>query len=921
MRVRQIITTARAPLAVAAVLLAAGAGLPATAAADPPPASGWRDPHDPDRTVVSDPAQYVNPFVGTKPGDTDFGNGGGGGNTFPGATSPLGMVQWSPDTVTYQHGGYYYDDQRIRGFSLTHLSGAGCGDYGNIPFLPFLGDTPVGHEAFSHAHESAEPDAYGVTFDNGLRTELTTTQRSGAARISYPAGQAASLTVDAGRAFNKAGGHVEIGTDTISGYSDGGGFCGSGNRYRVYFTARFDHPFTRSGVVRDGGLDTTRRSATGGSDGIAPQPARTAEAQSRLQHGPARPDRPVHPDAPDEGSGARAMVSFAPGSTVTVRVGLSFTSAAGAAANLDAEQGGAAFDRIREAGRAAWNGMLGRIAVGGGTEQQRRTFYSALYHSLLHPSVLSDVDGRYPGMDGKVHRTEDGRVQYADFSGWDVYRSQIQLLALVAPDEASDIAQSVVNQGAQGGYFDRWTLANGGTGVMIGDPLPTIASEIHAFGGTRFDAEALLRQSLTGRHNDLERPGHPAYDSKGYLPVGTNGEWGPASGTLEYGSADFALSQLADRLGDRTDHDALLRASANWRNLFNPANGYVQPRRADGSWPKFDPSSGDQYAEGDGAQYTWMVPYNQRGLFDAMGGNAQVVDRLDFFFQKLNAGPTAPHAYLGNEPSLNTPWAYDYAGRPDRTADVVRRAVTTVFSDTPQGEVGNDDLGEMSSWAVWGSLGLYPLVPGRADLVLASPLFPHTTITRGNGVRIDLVAPQASADARYVHGLTVNGVPSNRPWVDRSLVNHGGRLRFRLADTADPSWGRDAADAPPSYDVGPDHPVAGTVTEPGGHCLTAAPAVRLADCGSGADQHWQLAGDGTVRSVGGCLTGTGTAGELRMRGCDGTGEQQWWPRRDGALVSPPTGRCLAAGADGLRLAACDGSSDQRWQLPDAAAWT
>ncbi|MFE9422658.1 GH92 family glycosyl hydrolase [Kitasatospora sp. NPDC006697] len=905
MRVRQIIATGRVPLAVAAALLAAAAGLPAPAAADTA---------DPDRTVVSDPAQYVNTFVGTRPGATDFGNGGGAGNTFPGATAPLGMVQWSPDTVTYQHGGYFYDDQRIRGFSLTHISGAGCGDYGTVPFLPFLGDTPVGHESFSHDRESAAPGSYAVTFDNGLRTELTTTARSGAARFSYPPGQAASLTVDAGRAFNKATGQLEIGTDTISGFTDSGGFCGAANHYRVYFTARFDHPFTRAGMVRNGRLDTSRHSATGHSEGIAPQPPRTAAAQERPQHGP---NQPVHPEAPDEGSGAEAMVSFEPGATVTARVGVSFTSAAGAAANLAAEQPGEpAFDRLRDASRTAWNGLLGRIAVGGGTQQQRRTFYTALYHSVLHPSTLSDVDGQYPGMDGQVHRTENGSVEYADFSGWDIYRSQVQLLALLAPEQASDIAQSVLNQGRQAGYFDRWTLADGGTGVMVGDPLPMIAAGIHAFGGTRFDAPGLLRAALDGRQNDDERPGHAAYEAKGYLPVGTPGEWGPVSGTLEYSSADFALAQLAGRIGDGDAHDRLLRASANWRNLFNPGNRYLQPRRADGSWTAFDPASGDQYTEGNGAQYTWMVPYNQRGLFDAMGGDAPVVDRLDAFFRKLNAGPGAPYAYLGNEPSLNTPWAYDYAGRPDRTADVVRRALTTVFSDTPEGEVGNDDLGEMSSWAVWAGLGLYPMVPGRADLALASPLFPRTTITRGNGVRIDLVAPGATTDVRYVHGLRVDGRPSNRPWVGGWLVEHGGRLDYRLSADTDSTWGQDPADAPPSYDVGPAHPLDGPVADPAGHCLAGGDTPRLAACDGTAAQHWQLAADGTLRSPDGCLTATGTATAVRSHGCDGTGEQQWWPHRDGSLVSAPSGRCLDAGAgDRPRLAACDGSSGQHWRLP------
>ncbi|TQF04535.1 glycoside hydrolase family 92 protein [Kitasatospora acidiphila] len=912
MRDRQFFAATRAPLAVAAALLVAGAAPPAVAhrAASP-------------RTAISDPAQYVNPFVGTKPGGIDYGNGGGAGNTFPGATAPLGMMQWSPDTVTYQHGGYFYDDQRIRGFSLTHISGAGCGDYGNIPFMPFLGDTPVAHETFSHAHESAAPGSYAVTFDNGLRTELTTTQRSGMARFSYPAGQAASLLVDAGRAFNKASGSVTVGTDTISGYTDGGGFCGAGNHYRIYFTAHFDQPFAKAGTVRDGALDASRHTATGQSEGIAPQPPRSAQAQRLRQ-----PTELVHPDAPATGSDAQAMVTFAPGSTVTARVGISFTSAAGAEANLDREQAGAGFDKLRDGVRSNWNDMLARIAVSGGTTQQKRTFYTALYHSLLSPCALSDVDGQYPGMDGQVHQNPDGKVQYADFSGWDVYRSQIQLLALLAPKEASDVAQSVLNQGAQAGYFDRWTLANGGTGVMVGDPLPMIAAEIHAFGGTDFDAADLLSRALDGRGNDKERPGHAVYDNQGFLPVNTPGEWGPAAGTLEYATADFALSQLAERLGDREDHDALLHASANWRNTFNADSKYIQPRTADHTWPSFNPNSGDNFAEGNGAQYTWNVPYNQRGLFDAMGGNASVTNRLDSFFQQLDAGPGAPYAYLGNEPSLFAPWAYDYAGRPDRTDDVVRSAVTTLFGDTPGGEVGNDDLGEMGSWAVWGMIGLFPMVPGRAELVLGSPLFQGITISRGNGAIIDIKARNASADARYVHGLRVGGQASTRPWVSADLVGQGGTLDFDLATTPDPSWGHDPKDAPPSFDVGPARAASGPITGLGGKCLDvdqgAGPTVQLWGCNGTNAQRWTLAGDGTVQAAGKCLDvdGSGTAAGTVVQAwpCNGTGAQQWWPRPDGSLFNPPSGRCLddpqSRTDDGTRVQLwdCNGTGAQHWVM-------
>ncbi|MET7680602.1 GH92 family glycosyl hydrolase [Streptomyces sp. NPDC005423] len=665
----------RAPLA-AAMLVATGAG------AAPARADGTA-------RTVQDPAHYVNPFVGTSAGGPDFGHGGGAGNTFPGAAAPLGGVQWSPDTMTYQHGGYTYGDNRIRGFSLTHISGAGCADYGNVPFMPTLGTAQPTYATFSHANERAAPGSYGVTFDNGIGTELAATQRSGIARITYPAhdDRAASLSVDAGRAFNAATGTVDIGTRTLSGHTDGGGFCKSGNRYRLYFHATFDQDFART----------------------------------------------AHPD----GKAGAALVSFAPGvRTVTVRVGVSFVSVEGARRNAVAEQGTQSYDAVRQAARARWNAWLGRIDVSGGTETRRRVLYTALYHSLLHPSVFSDTDGRYTGMDGAVHRTRPGHVQYADFSGWDVYRCQVQLLALLAPREASDIAQSVLDQGLQAGYFDRWTLADGGTKVMVGDPLPAIASAVHAFGATDFDAKALLRAALAGRRDDRQRPGHQQYDTLGYVPAGTKGVWGPASTTLEYAVSDYALAQLARRLGDTASYQQLLRASGNWRNLFNPATGYLQPRAADGTWPAFTPAQTTEYVEGNAAQYTWMVPHDLPGLFTAMGGSAAVTARLDSFFTRLNAGGKEPYAYLGNEPSFGTPWAYASLGRPDLAQSTVRRALDTLFSDRPDGLVGNDDLGAMSSWAVWANLGLYPGTPGSARLVRVEPVFPSAVIHRGNGTSL-----------------------------------------------------------------------------------------------------------------------------------------------------------------------------------------
>jgi predicted alpha-1,2-mannosidase len=872
--------------------------------------------------AVSDPAQYVNPLVGTKPGGPDFGHGGGAGNTFPGAVAPFGMLQWSPDTVTHQHGGYHYDDNRIRGFSLTHLSGPGCSDFGNIPFMPTLGTSPVSQYTFSHANEITQPGYYSVAFDNGLRTELTANQRSGVARFTYPAGQRASLSVDAARAFNAASGSITIGTNSLSGYTDSGGFCGAGNRYRLHFTVTFDQSFSTAGVVDEQGkVDESRRTIEGKSAQQLPAEPKTAQTQN-LPPPPAVTTQDVQPFA------ASAFVSFN-SSTVTARVGISFVSLDGAKANLSAETGAKTFDEVRSAARTAWNGWLGRINVTGGTTTQLRTLYTSLYHSLLHPNVFSDVDGRYTGFDNQVHTTTG--VQYANYSGWDVYRSQIALVALLAPNEASDIAQSAVNQAAQGGYFDRWTVANGGTGVMNGDPMAIIVSTVHAFGGTAFDTAQALQRMVAGVDNIRQRPGWLQYNDYGYVPTGLPDVWGSASTTLEYTSADFAISQLAGRLGDTATAERFLRRAQNWRNLFESGGKYVKPRNTDLSWPSFDPVQENEYVEGNAAQYTWMVPYNHRGLFDAMGGNATVVSRLDTFFTELNAGPKKPYAYLGNEPTLNTPWAYTYAGAPAKTQDVVRRALTSIFTPVPEGLVGNDDLGEMSSWAVWAALGMYPEAPGRADLVLASPQFPQTTITRGNGKTITITAAGASDSAKYVQSLRVNGTATTKPWLTSAFVASGGTLDFTLG-TAASSWGSAAADAPPSFDVGPTPARSGAITGLSAKCADADPAVtgngapvRLWDCNTSAAQQWTLASDGTVRAAGRCLDVSGSSrsnsAKVQLWECNGTGAQQWWPKANGSLVNPPSNRCLdvpnSSTTNGIQLQIydCNSSAAQQWKVP------
>jgi len=775
----------------------------------------------PEPPMVLDPVAYVDPLIGTA----------NRGNTFPGAVVPFGMVQWSPETTTGDAtrrpapGGYQYDANRIRGFSLTHLSGTGCrGASGDVPFLPFLGEMTTSPSAdsldqryagaFVHPNETAEAGYYQVRFRNGVNTELTATPRTGSARFTFPTGEPAFILIRTSDSEVGSGdAHVEVGADgrTVSGWVSSGNFCGylhpviRHDYYTLHFVAEFDRPFSEFGTWKNDVLLPGASAAGGG----------TTYGEEGY---------------PVAGRGSGAYVGFDTSreTAVGVRVGISYVSAENARRNLEEENpAGTSFDMVRYRAREAWTGPLSAIRVGGGTEKERTIFYTALYHSLLHMNLFSDVNGEYMGFDGQVHQVEPGQgAQYANFSGWDVYRSQVQLVALLQPGTAADMAQSLFNQARQNdGVWDRWTHNAGATSVMEGDASAMAVAGIHAFGGTDFDAEgafaSLARAARVPSPLDLsdegcpimcpgQRPSLDQWLTLGYISSESNA-WGGAGETLEDASADFSLAQLALRLGDTDSHAEFLERSGNWRNLFNPQatpeGGYIQNRNPDGSWPPFDPGSSRGFAEGSSAQYTWMVPFDVRGLMDAMGGPERANARLDAFFRHEDGGwaltgSGALKSEMDNEPSVGAPWIYLFSGRPAEAQAIVRRVVNTLWSDRPHGIPGNDDLGAMSSWYVWAAMGMYPGIPGRSELLLGSPLFPFIRIERPAGNHITIRAPDADADMPFVHRLRVNGEPWSRPWLPEGFVEEGGELSFTLASAPDVRWGSRPEDAPPSFPPG-----------------------------------------------------------------------------------------------------------------------
>ncbi len=755
-----------------------------------------------------DPLGLANPFTGTKASQPDFGTGGAAGNTFPGAVVPFGALAWSPDTHPSRGNfaaGYTYSDNSIEGFSLTRLSGAGCPQLQDFPFMPTREPVDASparrggrglrsryRARFSHRSESAQPGTYTVVLDPGTRkqigVELTAAPHSGVARFGFAGRGPANLLIDAGGSATPntlAGVTIDPRRREISGTTRAGGFCGQQNSYEVHFVARFDHGFDSGATWR--GNDFNRGDLS----------------------------------AEDTGRGAQAgaYVGFGRGvGTVEARVGISFTSVAAARANLRAEVGGKSFEPVRAAARRAWRKALGAVSVRGGGAGAQRTFATALYHSLLHPSTISDVAGTFPRYDGGVGRDRK-RDRYSQISGWDVYRTQIPLLALLEPRLTSDVVRSLLGAAEESGALPKWPVAAGHTNVMTGDPADPIIAGAWAMGARDFDVGAALARTVEGATKPLvldggysQRPGLAEYQALGYVPFELNADpiaavpaphvlaWGSAATTLEYALADFSISCLAEAAGAAPLRARFLARSAAWENALDPATGLMAPRRSSGTFAGGDPTSDVGFAEGSAAQYTWMAPHDLPGLIAALGGSAVAAARLDDFLTELNTGIDSTRAFLGNEPTLHTPWIYNWLGRPAAAQEAIRRAQRELYGAGAGGLPGNDDLGSLSAWYAFSALGLYPVVPGTDLLALSTPAFARAEIRLGGGRRLTLVAPGAGRKRPYVSSVTLDGVPLERSWVRAGELGADSQLRYELSSTPT-SWATGGA-PPPDFAAG-----------------------------------------------------------------------------------------------------------------------
>lgn len=724
-------------------------------------------------------AHKVNPFIGTGrgPGDSE--------NLFPGAVMPFGMVQFSPDTEDRGFGYHYYQDQ-IKGFSMTHMSGVGCPNEGEVFLTATTG--PVATQVsdfespYSHERESASPGYYEVRLERwGVKAELTATERTGMVRFTFPAGKAANVLLPISHTLNHTtGAEVRVvGDREIEGYVENEAFCDVKQTYRVYFVMQFNRAF--------GGFGTWNGTGTA----------------------PAGDTRTVTQAKPGQWIGAYATwPSSAQPQTVTAQIGISYVDLEGAKNNLKTEAAGKSFEQIRGSAEAAWNKALSVIEVSGGTQTNERIFYTALYHSLLMPSIFSDADGRYLGFDEAIHHAKPGHLVYCNYSGWDIYRSQMPLVALLEPKRMEDMSDSVALMYRQGGWIDRWPQINRYTNVMAGSPLTVIVSTAWLDGLHDFDIDTAW-EGMFRDATEAPPPNKPYQGEEGihwinsihYVP-NDKVEYGSVSQIQEDAIAYASLYRLAKALGKADAARTMHERALSYRNVFNPEDRFFRPRNSDGKWVEpFDPEQdGHGFIEGSGWHYQWLAPADMAWLVNAMGPDL-FNQRLTKFFDYKKPGWFGQYYNPYNETDLEAPYEFNFSGKPWETQRVVRRVLRENYPDTPDGIPGNDDCGEMSSWAVLSMMGFYSVDPASLAYELSSPVFTKVVIHLRAPYKGKTFTIETSPDPEkndYIQSVKLNGREHSQNWISFHEMSDGGSMHFVLGASPNKSWGAAKKDAPPS---------------------------------------------------------------------------------------------------------------------------
>ena len=699
-------------------------------------------------------ADCVNPFIGT-----DF-----TGNTYPGAQVPFGMVQLSPDNGLPgwdRIAGYFWPDSTIAGFSHTHLSGTGAGDLYDISFMPVMlpyreAEAPLGiHSKFSHEEESASAGYYKVRLsDYDIQVELTATPRCGVQRYTFPKGDAA-VFLNLRKALNwdaTVDAHVEqVDSVTIRGYRFSNGWA---REQRVFFCTRFSRPLAMS-------LDTVA---------ILTEGRRTGTSVI-----------------------ARFDFQAEAGEQLVVSTALSGVSMDGAMRNLQVEVPEDDFDKCLAAAREAWDRQLGRIEVRCEDRDEKVKFYTALYHAMLAPTLYSDVDGAYLGPDRQEHRTE-GWDNYGTFSLWDTYRAAHPLYTLVAPERVDDMVNSFIAFYEQNGRLPVWNMWASETDMMIGYHAVAVIADAYLKGIGGFDAEKALEACVATANLDDYR-GIGAYKKLGYVPYDLkdphNADDWSLSKTLEYAYDDHCIARMAEKMGRTDIAEEFYRRAQNYRNVYNPETGFMQPRDSRGHF--VEPFSPDDYTphicESNGWQYFWSVQHDVEGLIELAGGKERFAQKLDSMFTYhpgeddelpiFSTGMIGQYAH-GNEPSHHVIYLFNAVGQPWKTQQYAARVMHELYLNTPAGLCGNEDCGQMSAWYVFSAMGFYPVDPVSGRYELGTPLYPEVKLHLADGKTFTVRANGVSRENCYVKSVKLNGVPYDKTYITHEQILSGGVMEIEM---------------------------------------------------------------------------------------------------------------------------------------------
>jgi predicted alpha-1,2-mannosidase len=746
----------------------------------------------------------VNPMIGAST-SVEYGEG----KTFPGAATPFGLVQLSPDTITGgdNGSGYSYEHKSIEGFSFTHMSGIGWyGDLGNFLVMPTTGPLKTergvngsedGYRSrFRHDTEVAQAGYYAVSLDDyHIRAEATAAPHAGILRFTFPKADQSRIQIDLAR---RIGGtstrqYVKVVDDhTIQGWMKcppaGGGWGDSAGKadYTVYFYAQCSRPITNCGVWSASiPKDWSRK-----REDIESRRYRDVVAAAKVTVG----CREM------EGDHLGFYFEFASryGEQVSLKTGISFASLEGAKQNLEHDIPGWDFDSIHEHAKNLWKDAFAGIETQGGTPVQREAFATALYHTMLDPRAYSDANGDYTGSDGKIHRA-DNFTYRTIFSGWDVFRSQYPLLTIIRPDVVNDTVNSLMQQAqlSNNGYLARWEIVTAESGCMIGDPAVSVFADAYVKGIRGYDvnqAYELCRKSVElDRDNGNHRPD---YRRLGFAPQSI-------SVTLENAYFDYCAGKFAEALGKTNDARRLMLRSLSYRNIYDPSVGNMRARKADGSWTEWRSATteGQGCVESNPYQQGWFVPQDVAGLMDLMGHDYFVSHLTDFFEKTPLTFKWNEYYNHANEPVHHAAYLFTYAGKPWLSQKWARIVMDHAYGAGVKGLCGNEDVGQMSAWYILSAIGFHPVSPVDGIYVIGSPLFDEVTLRLDSkyypGRTFTVRTRNNSAQNMYVQSALLNGKPLKRAWLRHSEIINGGTLELTMGPEPNEQWGSAPEDLPP----------------------------------------------------------------------------------------------------------------------------